>query len=151
MLAAACASAPDAVNAAPDSEAAGQAAGEALVLEPLAESALPPGECGMVLWTLDENRPTPIFRYVAGKQAEIALDGARVKLARTDQSGASGFGVFERQEFSAADGMKVAVEAKFSLGFDGGSYLERGLVTVETPGGWRTVAPAAGLAGCRSK
>jgi hypothetical protein len=39
---------------------------------------------------------------------------------------------------------------RFSLGFDGGVYLERGLIVVEALDGWRTVAPSAGLAGCRS-
>lgn len=130
---------------APDTEA------DPAALGALAQSAIPKGECGMVLWTLDENRPAPIFRYLSGKTADIVLDGAPFKLTRIKTAGAGGFGVFESQNFTGDNGISVSVETRFSLGFDGGSYLERGIVTVQTANGWRTVAPAAGLAGCRSK
>ncbi|HPE32112.1 MAG TPA: hypothetical protein PLV61_13045 [Parvularculaceae bacterium] len=124
---------------------------EGVVLRPIADSALPKGTCGMVLWTLDEERPAPIFRYVAGQQGEVAIDGAPVALTRVEVEGDGAFGIFEEQTFITEDGLKLNVKVKFSLGFDGGTYLERGLVSVETPSGWRTVLPAAGLAGCRSK
>lgn len=123
---------------------------EAIVaLGPLADASLKSGECGMILWTLDENRPAPVFRYVAGKGGEIVAGGRRVQLSRLETGGAAGFGVYERQTFTSADGLAVRVDSRFSLGFDGGSYLERGLVTVESPDGWRAVSPAAGIAGCR--
>ncbi|HPE31121.1 MAG TPA: hypothetical protein PLV61_08000, partial [Parvularculaceae bacterium] len=105
----------------------------------------------MVLWTLDEERFAPIFRYVAGQQGEVAIGGAPVALTRVEVEGDGAFGIFEEQTFITEDGLKLNVKVKFSLGFDGGTYLERGLVSVETPSGWRTVLPAAGLAGCRSK
>jgi hypothetical protein len=132
--------------------AASESGGEAYILQPLEAAALPKGDCGMILWTLDEDRPAPIFRYVAGKSAHIRIDGAAIELAPEGVGGgAFGFGVYERQRFLSGDGIKVEVEARFSLGFDGGSYLERGLVSVVSPDGWRSVAPAAGVAGCRSK
>ncbi|MEE2691793.1 MAG: hypothetical protein VX640_09670 [Pseudomonadota bacterium] len=122
----------------------------AVTLNALADASLPSSSCGMILWTLDQNRPAPIFRYVAGKSAEIVIGGKPLELARTEGTGAAGFGVFERQTFAGPDGLTVKVESRFSLGFDGGSYLERGLVSVESPDGWRAVSPAAGIAGCRN-
>lgn len=104
----------------------------------------------MVLWTLDENRPLAVFRYVAGKQAEIVIGRTPVTLSRGEIGGASAFGVFEKQKFTSEDGLALSVDVRFSIGFDGGSYLERGLITIEDAEGWRTVAPTAGLAGCRS-
>ena len=130
--------------------AAPPSAAAAVALGPLANASLPAGECGMILWTLDESRPAPVFRYIAGKNAEIAIAGRTISLARIEGSGATGFGVFERQTFSGPDGLTVKVESRFSLGFDGGSYLERGLVSVTSPDGWKAVSPAAGIAGCRS-
>lgn len=124
---------------------------EGVVLGALTDSALPKGACGMVLWTLDEQKPAPVFRYLAGKTGEILVNGKPVPLQRMDAQGASAYGVFEDQTFLAENGLKVGVAVRFSLDFDGGSYLERGLITVETAEGWRTVAPSAGLAGCRSK
>lgn len=113
-------------------------------------SNLPPKSCGMVLWTLDERAPAPIFRFIADKSAEMVLNGAVVLLERISMEGDAAFSVFERQTFAAADGAyRVNVDVRFATGFDGGVYLERGVVAVETRDGWRTVSPAAGIAGCR--
>ncbi len=124
--------------------------GGEFVVGALADSALPKGDCGMVLWTLEAERPAPIFRLIANKGGEIMLDGRLVKLALGESSGAAGFGVFESQALSA-EGIEATVKVRFGLGFDGGSYLERGLLSIESAAGWRSVIPAAGIAGCRTK
>ena len=149
LLLAGCAAKP--VTAPAVATAAAPPSAEAAVaLGPLADASLPAGSCGMILWTLDESRPAPVFRYIAGNKAEIAIDGRPIELTRIEGSGATGFGVFERQTFSGPEGLTVKVESRFSLGFDGGSYLERGLVSVASPDGWKAVSPAAGIAGCRN-
>lgn len=116
----------------------------------LPDAALPKGECGMILWTLDIERPIPVFRAVSQKGAEIVIDGKLLELQLSGAEGGSGFGVYEIQNFSG-DGLTVNVRVKFGLGFEGGSYLERGLVSIEKADGWKTVIPAAGIAGCRAK
>jgi hypothetical protein len=103
----------------------------------------------MVLWAIDAERPSPVFRYVAGKKADAVRDGARLELTRTRAEGAAGFGVSERQTFEDGAGLSLAVDARFGLSFEGGSYLEKGVIVIETAQGWRTVIPVAGLAGCR--
>lgn len=124
--------------------------GEGATLGALADSAIPKGECGMVLWAIDEDRPHPVFRYLVGKnRADVMRGGAGVSLTRTAGEGASSYGVFERQTFDSGAGLTLAVEARFSLPFDGGSYLEKGVIVAETGEGWRTLIPVAGLAGCR--
>lgn len=121
------------------------------VLTSLGESALPAGKCGMILWTLDANAPTRILRYVSGENAVIAVNGAPVTLSLAETAGGSNYGVFERQVFVGGAGYDASVDVEFGLGFDGGAYLERGLITVRSSSGWEIVAPAAGIAGCRSK
>ncbi|MGE0182193.1 MAG: hypothetical protein AB7F91_15475 [Parvularculaceae bacterium] len=121
-----------------------------VIVGAIPDAALPKGECGMILWTLEADQPAPVLRLIAGKQAEIVLNGAPVKLAIESASGAVGFGVAEENTL-VADGVTATVKVRFGLGFDGGSYLERGLVTIESPTGWRAVIPAAGVAGCRVK
>ncbi|NWG92459.1 MAG: hypothetical protein HXY21_08120, partial [Parvularculaceae bacterium] len=143
-----CASS-SAEKAAP-SGAAPSGAGGDLVVGALAESTIPKGECGMVLWTLEADQPTPIFRYPADEAAEIVIGGKLVKFAMTEATGASGYGVAEEQRF-VAGGLTATVKVRFGLGFDGGAYLERGLLTIEAENGWRSVIPAAGIAGCRQK
>lgn len=121
-----------------------------IIVGALIDPSLPAGGCGMILWTLEENQPAAILRVTSGKGAEMSVNGANVKFAITETSGAAGFGVFENQTLTA-EGLIASVKVRFGLGFDGGSYLERGLVTIESASGWRTVIPAAGVAGCRTK
>ncbi len=116
----------------------------------LTDSALPEKSCGMILWTLDEKQPIPVFRYVVGGEAEIEVGGRKVLLTRTNYSGGNDFGVYENQTFASNVDLSVNVEANFASGFDGGSYLERSLIKVSAPDGSTMVAPAAGVAGCRS-
>lgn len=116
----------------------------------LPDAALPKGGCGMILWTLDIERPVPVFRAVSQKGAEIVIDGELRQLTLSEADGGAGFGVYESQKFTA-EGLAVSVRVRFGLGFEGGSYLERGLVSIEKDDGWKTVIPAAGIAGCRVK
>ena len=119
-------------------------------LRPLQEASLPAGECGMILWTLEGARPAAIFRFVSGKQAEMNVQGRPVKFERIDHDGAGDYGVFEQQSFRSADGLEVEIASRFGLSFNGGAYLERGLIKLRDNDGWSIVAPAAGIAGCRS-
>lgn len=121
-----------------------------LMIGALAQSALPAGSCGMVLWTLEADQPTPIYRQIAGKDGEIVLNGKSLSLPVIEKSGASAFGVFEESAL-AAEKVTATVKVRFGLGFEGGVYLERGLLTFESETGWRSVIPAAGIAGCRAK
>lgn len=120
-------------------------------LSPLGDGALPPGKCGMVLWTLDANAPTRILKYIAGESATISVNGAPVLLTLAEASGSSNYGVSERQVFVGGAGYDAIVRVSFGMGFDGGTYLERGLITVKSQNGWEIVAPTAGIAGCRRK
>jgi len=119
-------------------------------LSALYDSKLPEKSCGMILWTLDAQRPSPVFRYIVGEQANIVVGGTDIRLMRTRATGESVFGIFQNQEFESVDGVRMEVTSRLGSGFDGGVYLERGLVKVYAPDGWSIVAPAAGIAGCRS-
>lgn len=121
-----------------------------MIVGALPDPALKKGECGMILWTLEEQQPAAILKVISDKGADIAINGAALRFAVTETSGAAGFGVFEEQTM-AAPGYTATVRMRFGLGFDGGSYLERGLVTIESETGWRTVIPAVGVAGCLAK
>ena len=119
-------------------------------LRPIETAALPDKSCGMILWMLEENRPAAVFRFVSSKQGEINIAGKPVTLTRTSYEGAAGYGVYERQTFESANGVTVEVSARFGLNFDGGAYLEHGLIKVRDANGWSMVAPTAGIAGCKN-
>ncbi|MEM6414001.1 MAG: hypothetical protein AAF720_05020 [Pseudomonadota bacterium] len=113
--------------------------------------AIPRGTCGMILWTLDDEQPTPIMQYTVGEGATIALGGAIAPLELVETAGSSRFGVAEEQAFVGPGGLTLNVRVSFGLGFDGGQYLERSILVIEDKRGWRNVTPSAGLAGCRRK
>ncbi len=127
-----------------------QTAESGVLLGALANSQIPEGKCGMVLWTLDAKRPQPVVRFVSGGTGDILLNNVPTVMTLIHASGASGFGIYENLEFQNENGVQIKVSVQFGQGFDGGNYLHRGLITVEEPGGWRSVTPAAGIAGCRS-
>ena len=124
---------------------------QTLILSPLTNAALNVGECGMILWTLDASEPAPILRYVAGEGAEISISGQPYSLDVATSNGANRFGIAETQTFTDEAGTTVSTNIEFGLGFEGGIYLQRGVVNVELADGWRFVAPAAGVAGCRTR
>jgi len=138
-------------------EASGGAAGvggagapAATALGAIPQGALPKGECGLILWTLDQREPVPVLRHISGKGAEISLGGRILTLSLASAEGQSAFGVSETARF-VGEGVTAVVKVRFGLGFEGGTYLERGVVTIERADGWSLVAPAAGVAGCRPK
>ncbi|MEO1014902.1 MAG: hypothetical protein AAFX08_06895 [Pseudomonadota bacterium] len=130
-------------------QASPNSAEDALLFGAIKDPRLPSGACGMVLWTLDEQSPKPVFKYVSGETAEAFVSGDLTKFTLVDASGGARFGVPARQSFVSADGKRADVRVAFGLGFDGGVYVERAVITMEDSSGWRTVTPAAGLAGCR--
>ncbi|MCA8890119.1 MAG: hypothetical protein KDA46_14890 [Parvularculaceae bacterium] len=146
----ACASSPDrgvdVTQAAPETAQGGETD---ISLGELADSAIPRGECGMILWTLEADRPTAVFRYTSGKKAEVLVNGAPRELALVSARGGASYGVSEQQTFADDAGLTITIKVNFGMGFDGGNYLERTLITVENAAGWRTVIPSAGVAGCR--
>lgn len=115
----------------------------------VAEANIPLEQCGMILWTLEAQRPVPVFRFISGKEGSIVLGLRPVSLDLQSFSGASDFGVFENQLFRSDDGLEVEITARFGVGFSGGAYLESGLIKVRDPSGWSVITPAAGIAGCR--
>lgn len=124
---------------------------DGVIVTALPDASLPKGSCGMILWTLDNERPAPVFRYVSSKTADAVINGAPVELRPVSASGVAAFGVSEAQAFVSDTGLRADVAFRFSLGFDGGSYIERGLVSITSEDGWKTVIPTAGIAGCRAK
>jgi len=153
VLSVGCAAGPAsrATKASQPSSAAPTTTEDGYVLTRITDPALPKGKCGMILWTLEQERPAPIFKFLADEGAALAINNEPLQAARTSALGAVAFGVSEQQDFVDENGaIKINVNVRFGLGFDGGAYLQSGLVSIETLDGWRFVTPAAGIAGCRA-
>lgn len=146
---------PEATQSASETAEAGASAAPiadgGVVLGRLPNPTLPAGACGMIVWMMDSNAPVPVFRFVAGGGAQVSVAGKTVELARIETSGPSNFGVYEKQKFTSGAGLIVEVAAEFGTPFEGGTWLQNGIVAIESADGWRSVAPIAGVAGCRAK
>ncbi|MEO1657666.1 MAG: hypothetical protein AAFR65_08085 [Pseudomonadota bacterium] len=121
---------------------------------PLANSAIPRGQCGMILWSQMGSQTVPIFRSVGITQASMTLENEPVNLVLAQQSGMLRLGMGDSQDFitGASNSGAVGAKLRFDWGqpFPGGSYVQRGTLTVSGADGWERVMPVAGIAGCKS-
>ncbi len=121
---------------------------------PLANYDIPSGRCGMILWTKDSGRVTPIFRSIDTVQASMIIEGDTVPLLLASQDGDLRYGMRAQQVFTPADPEKhsTVVETKLEWGqaFPGGIYINRGSLKLTAPDGWQRILPVAGIAGCKA-
>lgn len=115
---------------------------------------LAPGQCGMLLWTASGGSPILVFRNLDGQSAEMIIDGETTRMDLVEASGAKRYGVSTNQLFTIEPGTpgetRVSVEASFGIPFEGGNYVEEGIITLRNFFGWERVTPVAGLVGCRA-
>lgn len=118
----------------------------------LADAQVPPGRCGMTLWTKAGADQVPVFRSVDDGTASMVIDDAPVTLTLTGRGGESRVGIPIRQEF-AGDGpggpITVSMRGQWGQNFPAGAYVARATLNVTGADGWSRVVPAAGIAGCR--
>ncbi len=112
------------------------------------------GQCGMLLWTLSAGSPILVFRNVEGQAAEMIVDGKVTRLELVEAKGERRYGVSAKQVFSIDAGtpgeMRVMIDASFGIPFEGGTYVEEGVITLRNFFGWERMTPVAGLVGCRA-
>ncbi|MGV6801446.1 MAG: hypothetical protein ACWA5L_05935 [bacterium] len=117
---------------------------------PLSVERLPSGKCGMMLWTLNQDQPIFIFQAIVGEGAQMVLDGQLTNLTLVNQAGDMRHNVATKQDYHANDpAVDISLESEFGLRFEGGSYVEHGILSLSNEQGWERVTPVAGLAGCR--
>ena len=133
---------------------AGRSSREAPMPGALTTDNLEPGTCGMLLWALEGTKPQLVFRHTDNGAAQMMIGGEPVRLELIDSGGEQRYGIAARQVFvlaqNAAEATEVRVNAVFGIPFDGGTYVEKGLITLRNSDGWERVTPVAGLAGCRA-
>lgn len=116
--------------------------------------AMPRGRCGMILYTAASGRSVPVFRSLDDATGVMEIDGELVSLDLVASRGEMRAGQGARQTYHArsraAGEVVIDVDAVWGTPFPGGTYVERGLVTLTAGDGWRRVLPVAGIAGCKA-
>lgn len=120
----------------------------------LAGYGIPSGRCGMVLWARAGKSAVPIFQALDDGKGVMEIDGETSQLMRLRVNGVARAGMPQLQIFQTqlSDGSRVEIEANTVWGeaFPGGSYIERGTISLTGADGWSRVTPVAGIAGCKA-
>lgn len=150
----ACASTTQAPSPAPSDNSAMALRTEAPDPGPLSGAGIPSGRCGMILWTRDGSRVSPIFRELDGIEATMRLEGNDVPLTLQSQHGELRLGIRANQLFTAQGeqhrGVTVETKLSWGQGFPGGTYVKGGTLSVSGADGWVRILPVAGIAGCKA-
>lgn len=126
---------------------------EAPDLGPLDGFGIPSGRCGMMLYGAAGTRSTPVFRSLDDGTATMQIEGSIVQLRLVGRGGDTRVGVPSIQYFSGvlADQSEVhlSVTTAWGKGFQAGSFVDSGTLSVTGADGWSRIMPVAGIAGCR--
>ena len=120
---------------------------------PLTEAGVPPGRCGMILWTLSGASAVPVFRSVDDGTADMQVDGSPIDLALVGRGGEDRLGIPAVQQFEGrlpgGEPVTVTVRGTWGRAFPAGAYVERASLSLTGADGWTRSLPTAGIAGCR--
>ena len=120
---------------------------------PLADAGVPPGRCGMILWTLAGASAVPVFRSVDDGTADMQVDGQALTLSLVGRGGEDRLGIPAVQQFEGrlegGEPVTVVVRGDWGRAFPAGAYVERAALSLTGADGWTRTLPTAGIAGCR--
>lgn len=118
---------------------------------PLAVDNLPPGRCGLLLWTVNNRQPVLIYRSVVEAGADMVIDGQAMRLNQLRRGGAVQFGVGSSEEYVSPDGaVRATISIAYGDTFPSGIYVESGTIRLVNGLQWERIIPVAGIAGCRA-
>jgi hypothetical protein len=119
-------------------------------LQSLPQQALSVGQCGMFVWSKNENPVLMMVAYDNPAEAVVRTDGRERRLERTAFDGERQHGHFETQTFSNG---RITLTLEVRLTPQGnmrdGALIEAGVVRMRDRRGWETVVPVGGLLACQ--
>lgn len=121
-----------------------------LVLEELESQDLPPGRCGMFLWSRTAQPVFVMVAYANPSEARVRTAGRNRYLRRTGFGKEQIYGHFERQTFT--DGrltFDVDVEFDTQRQVRSGAVVKQGVIRVRDEDKWESVHPVGGLVACK--
>ena len=114
----------------------------------LPPQTLPPGACGLFLWTNGEPLRFIFFSQAGTDTAVMEIDGEQRALRLTSSKGEL-FGQFMTRMTYASDNGNVGVSFTPGEQLDGGQRIEGGHLSLVGKDGWETMIPVFGLSACQ--
>ena len=114
----------------------------------LPPQTLPPGACGLFLWTNGEPLRFIFFSQAGTDTAVMEIDGEQRALGLTSSKGEL-FGQFMTRMTYASDNGNVGVSFTPGEQLDGGQRIEGGHLSLVGKHGWEPMIPRFGLSACQ--
>ena len=110
---------------------------------------LPPGECGLFLWSKTDLSKFIFYSKALSGEATFAQNEDPIMLTQAT-AGGDIFGQFNtRMSYVSADGRTLSLTIEPGDLMDGGQRLESGLINLVDAEGWQTVLPVLGVRACQ--
>ncbi len=144
MFFAGCAALPDAVETTPTAPAS-------VTKIRLTPVDLGIGECGLFVWSIDDDRRFILFSTSATQSGRWLNDGQEVSLNILEESGTVANGQYPNVVFESDDGQKLELGLKSPQVITDGTRFKAGALKSESEDGWLHIVPVAALSTCKTR
>ncbi len=118
----------------------------------LAPQRLPPGRCGLFLWSRSEQPAFILYATDTPARALMVLEGREQALMRTTIGGERILGHFERQTFANGEvSFEVDLTYDRERPIQDGAIIKLGVMRTRDAAGVETILPVGGMIGCQPK
>jgi hypothetical protein len=139
-----------ALAALPEARAQSTAEPGEITLEALEPQELPPGRCGLFLWSRDAQPSLVLVAFANPTEARVRTNGRNRYLRRTAFAKELVYGHFERQTFT--DG-RLTFDVDIAFDPDrqlrSGAVVKSGVIRSRDGGRWESITPVGGLVACQ--
>jgi len=119
-------------------------------LKGLSARVLTAGECGLFVWTADENKQFVLFSQTQKARANWLSPSGEIALSVTSQSGSPRQGQYPQQTLTAKDGGALRLDLRSPQTIENGTRYQAGTLSRSDAEGWDRVTPVVGLSACQS-
>ncbi|NNE58599.1 MAG: hypothetical protein HKN36_10865 [Hellea sp.] len=116
----------------------------------LAARELSPGECGLFVFTADDERRFILFSQASNSEASWWTETGEVKVRRTGTDGFVTYGQAPGQNFELPNGGVLKLVLGDPQEIDRGTRYKAGRITSADADGWEKIMPVIGAAGCQA-
>lgn len=116
----------------------------------LSAQTLPPGTCGLFVWTAAGARQFILFSRADTGVAEVFLDNQESSFRIIAQNGQAANGQYPEQKLQNSKGRVLTLALSNPQEISGGTRFQRGSLTGHAEDGWQRVIPVIGLSACQS-
>lgn len=117
----------------------------------LPAQTLAPGDCGLFVWTADQERRFILFSQSQSKTGLWHDGGESHALTLIQASGDAAQNQFPNSQYSVASNTTLLLSLENRQVITDGTRFKSGTLTAKAGGAWERVSPVVGLAACQPR